>query len=213
MSSSNPAASLRLSCRTSSHTTPTSGLCPGHIQANLLVLPRAYATDFKNLCLRNPNVWDEENHIAFLIGCSFSFEGALQEAGLTPRHVETGRNVSMYATTRALNPAGVFTGGQDIERVRNITKRFGRMHGEPIAWGWNAVRELGIKDLSKPEWGERVELKEGEVPVFWGCGVTPQVAVMAAGEKVEGTVMAHSPGHMLVLDVTEGEFFGGEEGL
>jgi len=73
------------------------------------------------------------------------------------------------------------------------------------------VGELGIRDLGVPEWGDRVEVREGEVPVFWGCGVTPQVAVMRAGGKIEGAVMAHMPGHMLVLDVEEGEFFK-EEG-
>lgn len=130
--------------------------------------------------------------------------------------------MSMYATTRALNPAGVFTDAtyvvsmrpyraQDVERVRAVTRRFVGSHGEPIAWGWGAVGELGIRDLGEPEWGDRVEVREGEVPVFWGCGVTPQVAVMRAGGKIEGAVMAHMPGHMLVLDVEEGEFFG-EEG-
>ncbi|KAI5850143.1 hypothetical protein BZA05DRAFT_401067 [Tricharina praecox] len=164
------------------------------------------------------DVWDETSHVAFLIGCSFSFDGALADAGLVPRHVERRCNVSMYTTTRRLNPAGVFTDAtyvvsmrpyrpQDVGTVRNITRRYSEMHGEPIAWGWEALQELGIRDLSDPDFGDPVELREGEIPVFWGCGVTPQNAIMSAGDKVKGIVMAHSPGHMLVCDVREEEYF------
>jgi uncharacterized protein YcsI (UPF0317 family) len=119
-----------------------------------------------------------DDHVAFLIGCSFSFEAALQRAGLPPRHWETGRNVPMYKTKRRLNPAGIFTDScyivsmrpykpEDVERVRDVTRPFEGMHGEPIAWGWDAVRDLGIEDIERPEFGEGVEVREGEVPVFW----------------------------------------------
>jgi uncharacterized protein YcsI (UPF0317 family) len=118
------------------------------------------------------------DHVAFLLGCSFSFESALSHAGLTPRHWEARSNVPMYKTTRKLNPAGIFSGSsyvvsmrpylpRDVERVRSVTRPFGRCHGEPIAWGWEAVRELGIMDLGRPEFGDAVEVRDGEVPVFW----------------------------------------------
>lgn len=265
---------VRLLCRRGSLTSPTAVLAPGHIQANLIVLPSAYASDFISLCARNSvpcpilgstplskagdasclqpaslvnasgtdfdirtdlpqyniyesgkliatksNVIDEwaANHVAFLIGCSFSFEKALSAAGLTPRHWETGRNVPMYRTTRRLNPAGIFTSGsyvvsmrpyreEDIGKVRKITAPYHRMHGEPIAWGYDGMEELGIKNLDKPEWGDAPEVKNGEVPVFWGCGVTPQDAVMEAGEKIKGVVIAHRPGCMLVVDMTEEDY-------
>jgi len=128
----------------------------------------------------------------------------------------------MYRTQRRLNPAGVFADPGSyvvsmrpykeglVEKVRRVTARYAGMHGEPLAWGWAAVAELGIADIERPEFGDRVEIREGEVPVFWGCGVTPQVVVMEAGEKIKGTVMAHDPGHMLALDLTEEECF--EEG-
>lgn len=163
------------------------------------------------------------DHIAFLIGCSFSFERALCDAGLVPRQILMGRNVPMYRTKVPLCPAGVFAKStvvvsmrpyrrDEIETVRRVTKRYGLTHGEPIAWGWDAVRALGIENLDVPEWGDapvtaegrplgEVEDDEDNVPVFWGCGVTPQEAVMRAG--LEGTVMAHAPGHMLVLDVKD----------
>ncbi|KAK8213605.1 hypothetical protein M8818_002909 [Zalaria obscura] len=166
-----------------------------------------------------------DDHVAFLIGCSYSFETALTEAGLPPRHTVMGRNVPMYRTSVPLCPAGVFTGStyvvsmrpyrrSDVETVREITRRFVTTHGEPIAWGWEAVRRFGIEDVASPEWGEKpLALDGGDfvddgdyVPVFWGCGVTPQEAVMRAG--LEGTVMGHAPGHMIVLDVTEDEVFG-----
>jgi uncharacterized protein YcsI (UPF0317 family) len=140
-----------------------------------------------------------EDHVGFLIGCSYSFETALTLAGLPPAHTVLQRNVPMYRTKIPLCPSGIFTGGtyvvsmrpyrsSDVERVRSITRPFLMTHGKPIAWGWKAVEELGIVDINKPEWGD-APLLEGDrpmmeeedfVPVFWGCGVTPQNAVMSA---------------------------------
>ena len=37
-----------------------------------------------------------------------------------------------------------------------------------------------FKDISKPDFGDPVEIKEGEIPVFWACGVTSQMAVTSA---------------------------------
>jgi uncharacterized protein YcsI (UPF0317 family) len=167
-----------------------------------------------------------DDHVGFLIGCSYSFETALSRAGLPPRHVTLNRNVAMYRTTIPLCPAGIFTGGtyvvsmrpyrpSEIERVRDVTRPFVQTHGEPIAWGWEAAKQLGIGDISRPQWGDVVLELDGEtvfteedeefVPVFWGCGVTPQNAVVMAG--LEGTVMGHAPGHMIVLDVREEDVF------
>ena len=161
-----------------------------------------------------------EDHVAFFIGCSFSFESALSAAGLVPRHIIMDRVVPMYRTNIPLCPAGVFSGstcivsmrpyrGSEIEAVRTITRPYIATHGEPIAWGWDAAKKLGIQNINSPDWGEPplasdgkplgdVEGDEENIPVFWGCGVTPQEAVMRAG--LEGTIMGHAPGHMLVLD-------------
>ena len=257
----------------------TAGLAPGHVQANLIVLPSAVTTDFELLCARNPvpcpllgrsarvgdpslftpsnlfseassftsvdvrtdlpqyNVyengvlleatsdilrdWRANDSVAFLIGCSYSFEAALERVGLIPRQIEMGCNVPMYITNVKLIPAGIFTGARqvvsmrpyfpkDIEKVRDVTRPFVKTHGEPIAWGWDAADELGIKDIKKPDFGDKIDFKDGEVPVLWGCGVTPQVAVMAIAEKIPGKVMAHKPGHMLMLDITEEELFASE---
>ncbi|KAI2695814.1 hypothetical protein DTO013E5_6191 [Penicillium roqueforti] len=119
----------------------------------------------------------------------------------------------MYRSNIPLLPAGIFTGGhcivsmrpyrpEQIERVRDVTRAYLSTHGEPVAWGWDGAQQLGILDVAKPDFGEQQMFEEGEVPVFWACGVTPQIAVEAAGDKIKGLVFAHEPGHMLVTDWT-----------
>ncbi|KAL1624815.1 hypothetical protein SLS56_007615 [Neofusicoccum ribis] len=174
-------------------------------------------------CADIASAWTGD-HVAFLIGCSYSFEAALAGAGLPPRHTALGRVVPMYRTAVPLCPAGAFAGGTyvvsmrpypraAVERVRDVTRPYVATHGEPVAWGWDAVERLGIADVNVPDWGdapgtagEGEPLRFGDeenVPVFWGCGVTPQEAVMRA--RLPGTVMGHAPGHMIVLDVKDSD--------
>ncbi|QGA21562.1 hypothetical protein EYB26_009273 [Talaromyces marneffei] len=156
--------------------------------------------------------WTDQ-HIAFLIGCSFSFEQALAQAGLRICHQEDSRTVAMYQTSIPLLPAGIFHGSSyvvsmrlykpgEIEEVRNVTRPYLASHGEPVAWGWDGAKLIGVNDLDKVDYGDAQVVREGEVPVFWGCGVTPQFAVEKALERdaIAGTVMSHKPGHMLVTD-------------
>ncbi|KAK2055387.1 DUF1445-domain-containing protein [Colletotrichum caudatum] len=170
--------------------------------------------------------WLDGDHVGFLVGCSFSFERALCEAGLAPRHQTQGRSVAMYRTSIPLCAAGVFEGAtyvvsmrpyrpSEVGRVRDVTRPFVATHGEPVAWGWDGAERIGVRDVTRPDWGDAALRLDGGglfgpddeeyVPVFWGCGVTPQEAVMRAG--LEGTVLAHAPGHMTVLDVREDEIF------
>lgn len=166
------------------------------------------------------DLWTEDS-VGFLIGCSLSFEEELAQAGLTPRHVKEGTNVTMYKTKVPLCAAGgmsrpvlaetVFSGNMvvsarpylpsQLEKVRDITRRFTRTHGEPVAWGPEGAAALGITDLdgSSPDFGDPMRLEEGEIPVYWGCGVTPQNVVMSSG--IEGIVIGHMPGQMLVMDL------------
>ncbi|KAF9260697.1 DUF1445-domain-containing protein [Marasmius fiardii PR-910] len=169
---------------------------------------------------RNGKLVDTKNNIseewksdsvAFLIGCSYSFEAALTANGLTPRHTELKRNCSMYRSTVPLMPSGVFSGRMIvsmrpyavdvIERVRAITRPYVQAHGEPVGWGLEGARALGVNDPDgrHPDFGDPTEIREGEIPVYWGCGVTPQQAVIDSG--IEGVVVSHAPGHMLVLDL------------
>lgn len=148
--------------------------------------------------------------VSFLIGCSFSFEGALLEAGLPVRHIEQGRNVPMYRTNLPCRPAGVFHGNMVVSmrpmtpaqaiRAANVTAAMPRVHGAPIHWGDPAT--IGIQEIDRPDYGDAVDQKPGEIPVFWPCGVTPQNVVTQAKPPF---AITHSPGHMLITDIPNRE--------
>ena len=145
--------------------------------------------------------------VAFLLGCSFTFEEALQQAGLPLRHLQQRSNVSMYVTNRMCEPAGPFVGPMvvsmrpfaraDLARVREITARYPFAHGAPVHAGDPAA--LGIRDLAHPDYGDVLPIEPGEVPVFWACGVTPQA--VAARAKLP-LMLTHAPGHMFLTDLT-----------
>jgi len=149
------------------------------------------------------------NLVAFALGCSFSWENMLQEMGpgYCPRHVENKANVPMYRTSVAAESYGVFKGNivvsmrpykpEHVQAVADLTRRFPAAHGAPLYAGPNYGRDLGIKDLRKPDFGDAPDMREGEVPVFHYCGVTPQLALEAA--KIPFAI-THVPGCMLVLD-------------
>jgi uncharacterized protein YcsI (UPF0317 family) len=158
------------------------------------------------------NLW-RDDLVGFLLGCSFTFENALLAAGLGVRHLEEGRNVPMYRTSRDCRPAGRFAGNlvvsmrpflpDQIERVVEITSRFPTQHGAPVHVGDPVA--IGIADLARPDFGDAVTIRPGEVPVFWACGVTPQLALLDAGCEL---AITHSPGCMFVTDVKEEEVVG-----
>jgi uncharacterized protein YcsI (UPF0317 family) len=152
-----------------------------------------------------------DDFVGFLIGCSFTFETALIRAGLPVRHIDQGRNVPMYRTSLACQPAGDFAGPlvvsmrpfamEQIDQVIEITGRFPTMHGEPIHIGDPSI--IGIEDLGRPDFGEAVTIEEHEIPVFWACGVTPQLALAAARPEL---AITHSPGCMFVTDLADDAF-------
>lgn len=143
--------------------------------------------------------------VGFLLGCSFTFEHPLMEAGMRMRHIELGVNVPMFITNRPCKNAGVFHGplvvsmrplpAAEVIRAVQITSRFPAVHGAPIHVGDPAV--LGIRDLQQPDFGDAVPVEPGEVPVFWACGVTPQAVMMQAKPVFAFT---HAPGHMFITD-------------
>jgi uncharacterized protein YcsI (UPF0317 family) len=149
--------------------------------------------------------WWRPDLVAFALGCSFSFEDALLDAGLRLRHIEQDRGVPMYRTSIATAPAGPFHGPMvvsmrpftpaDTIRAIQVTSRFPRMHGAPVHFGDPAA--IGIADLMRPDYGEPLALEPGEVPVFWACGVTPQAVIAASRPPL---CITHKPGHMLVTD-------------
>ena len=249
---------LRESIRTGEYDGSTSGLAPGHVQTNLVVLPEDYAFDFLKFCVRNPkpcpvlevtdagspepavmapgadlrtdvpryrvykegelvdeptdirNYW-EQDLVSFLIGCSFTFEGALLDAGLRIAHQDQGRNVPMYVTGRECVSSGPFSGPlvvsmrpykpDEVPTAVSASGRYPTMHGAPVHVG--DPGSLGVRDLDEPEFGEAVSVGEDEVPVFWACGVTPQAVAMNARPPL---MITHSPGHMFITDRLNAEY-------
>lgn len=155
------------------------------------------------------DVW-RDDLVTFALGCSFSFEHALLQSGLSVRHIAEGRNVPMYKTSIALQSAGGFRGNMVVSmrpfraeaaiRAIQITTRFPQTHGAPVHLGDPSL--IGIGSLSAPDYGDAVSVGSDELPVFWACGVTPQQILMNSGI---GFAITHAPGHMLVTDIPENQ--------
>ncbi|MDR1650940.1 MAG: putative hydro-lyase [Synergistaceae bacterium] len=149
--------------------------------------------------------------VAFMIGCSFSFENAMLEAGIGIRHIEENVNVPMYLTDVPCIPAGRFSGStvmsmrpiphSQVARAVTCTARFPAVHGAPMHIGDPSA--IGIKDINRPEFGDPVTIKPGETPVFWACGVTPQAAVMKSRPPF---AITHAPGHMFIADKRDSDY-------
>ena len=143
--------------------------------------------------------------VSFLLGCSFSFETAMIRAGIPLKHIDQDKNVSMYITNIPAASAGAFSGPmvvsmravkrEQVVRAVQVTSRFPATHGAPVHVGDPEV--IGIKDLDKPDFGEPTDFSDGEVPVFWACGVTPQAAAMSSRPPF---MITHAPGHMFITD-------------
>lgn len=148
--------------------------------------------------------------VTFVLGCSFSFEEALVDAGLPLRHLAQGKNVAMYRTNIATHPAGPFCGPMVVSmrpmkpaaaiRAIQVTSRFPDVHGAPVHIGH--PRLIGITDLTRPDYGDAVDVLPDELPVFWACGVTPQAALMQARPEL---CITHAPGAMLITDLLNHE--------
>jgi uncharacterized protein YcsI (UPF0317 family) len=236
-------------------TTPTPGLAPGYVQANLVAVPKELAFDFLLFCQRNPRPcpllditdpgsaepisvakgadvrcdvpryrvyrygelieeptdirsWWRDDMVAFLLGCSFTFETALLRAGLPVRHIEQGCNVPMYRTSIPCRPAGIFHGEMVVsmrpmtpaqaDRAAAVCARFPLAHGAPVHTADPAA--IGVGNLARPDFGDPVEVRPGEVPVFWACGVTPQAVAMQARPPL---LLTHAPGHMFLTDLRD----------
>ncbi|MCT4333952.1 putative hydro-lyase [Paracoccus sp. YLB-12] len=151
------------------------------------------------------DLW-QDDMVSFALGCSFSFEDALTRAGIPVRHQDAGRNVPMYRTSLATRPAGRFGGpvvvslrpmpaADAIEAVQ-ICARMPLAHGAPIHLGDPA--QIGIADVMAPDYGDAPDIRPGDIPVFWACGVTPQAAIVSGRPAL---AITHAPGHMLVTDI------------
>lgn len=246
------ARDLRAAIRAGGHDGLTTGLAPGMVQANLVVLPADWAGEFRRYCDLNPkpcpllamtapgdpalpalgegidirtdlpryNVFRDgdlagevtdlvdlwrDDFVGFALGCSYSFEAALLEAGLPLRHHQQRVKVPLYVTDIETAPAGRFHGPlvvsmrpfspPDALRAIAITARCGKVHGAPVHAGDPAA--IGVADIDRPWSGTALHLEPDDVPLFWACGVTPQAAMVKARPPI---AITHKPGHMLITD-------------
>jgi uncharacterized protein YcsI (UPF0317 family) len=149
--------------------------------------------------------------VAFVIGCSYSFEEALIEDGIPLRHIERRLRVPMYRTSIACTPAGPFAGPMVVSmrplkpvhaiRAIQITSRFPAVHGAPVHIGLPEL--IGIENLAKPDYGDAADVLADELPVFWACGVTPQSVIATVKPPF---AITHAPGAMLVTDLKNRQF-------
>lgn len=150
----------------------------------------------------------EDDMVGFLIGCSFTFEHALLNNDISIRHIEENCNVPMYKTNISCVEAGIFHGKmvasmrpipqKDVVRAAQVTSRFPAVHGGPIHIG--DPEAIGVSNIQQPDFGDAVTIREGEVPVFWACGVTPQSIAM---ETKPAIMITHAPGHMFITDIRD----------
>ncbi|MCO1338944.1 DUF1445 domain-containing protein [Kocuria polaris] len=155
--------------------------------------------------------WWRDDLVTFIIGCSFTFESALMDAGIRIAHIDQGVNVPMYKTTIRSTSAGQLSGptvvsmrpipASRVSDAVRITSRYPAVHGAPVHVGNPA--DIGIEDLSRPDFGDAVEIPAGHLPVFWACGVTPQAAVM---ESRPALAIGHAPGYMLITDARDSDY-------
>lgn len=153
------------------------------------------------------DIW-RDDFVAFALGCSFTFEHALQAADVPLWHIANNTTVPMFATSLQTCPAGPFGGpmvvsmraipNERLDDVIEISRRFPIAHGGPVHCGDPA--EIGIADIQAPDWGDAAPVPKGTTPVFWACGVTPQVAIRQAKLPI---CITHKPGHMLITDVLD----------
>ena len=153
----------------------------------------------------------QDDFVTFLIGCSFTFEQALLEAGLEVKHINEQKNVAMYRTDIKTESAGIFSGElvvsmrpfkkELVQKASDVTAQFPDMHGRPVHHG--DPSEIGIRDISDPEYGEPIDIDSDEEPVFWACGVTPQNAALNARPSI---MITHNPGHMFVTDIKNEDY-------
>jgi len=243
---------VRRHIRTGDYRGHTGALAKGYVQANLAILPEAYADEFLRFCQRNPkpcpllamsepgdprlpelaqdldirtdlssyrvfrdgeydgdvvsieDLW-RDDFVVFALGCSFSFEEPLVDAGLRLRHWEDGSVCPMFLTDIDCAPAGRFSGKMvvsmrpftpaDAIKAVQITSRYPRVHGAPVHLGMPEL--IGVEDIGRAWQGDDPRLAPDQMPVFWACGVTPQVAVRSARPPL---AITHTPAHMLVTD-------------
>jgi len=178
--------------------------CPGY------KVFRGRQTEFRE---NVTDIW-QDDFVSFLLGCSFTFEQAMLKNAIPVRHIELSCNVPMYITDIPCEPAGPFHGSMVVsmrpvpealvELTYAVTGGYPAVHGAPVHHG--DPKTIGIGDLTSPDFGDPVPINKGEIPVFWACGVTPQVALRNLAPEI---AITHAPGFMFVSDRRDEDFFVG----
>lgn len=147
----------------------------------------------------------QEDFVAFLLGCSASFDHTMVASNIYVSHMKEHKVPSVYITNIQLNPAGPFKGRlvvtmrpikkDELILVIQLTSRYPFSHGAPIHVG--DPSEIGIKDINEVDWGDPSVINDGEIPVFWACGVTPQVVCMEAKPEI---MITHYPAKLFIAD-------------
>lgn len=147
-----------------------------------------------------------DDMVGFLLGCTGSFESYMQRSGIRLRHIDEGKVGTIFVTNQQCEPVGSLRGPlavsmrpihwSQVARVVQLTSRFPAFHGAPVHVG--DPRAIGIGDITKPWFGDVLDVKDDEVPVFWACSVTPQVVAVQA--KLD-YVITNAPACMFVSDV------------
>lgn len=159
------------------------------------------------------DLW-QDDFVGFVLGCSYSFEEALLQDGIPLRHIELGMGVPMFVSNIETVHAGPFGGPtvvsmrpmtpENARRAAQVTARFERAHGEPLHIG--DAEKIGVSDLMATDFGEAIPIAEGEIPVFWACGVTSQMAIKRARPEI---CITHAPGFMVISDIAASELAAG----
>jgi uncharacterized protein YcsI (UPF0317 family) len=243
---------IRRHIRSGAYSGDTMGVADGHVQANLVILPKEVAFDFLVFCQRNPKpcplldvtrpgspvpellapgadlrtdisryrvfrrgeLVDEptdirsywrDDLVAFLLGCSATFDNALRNARVPLRFLDQGTIPPVYETNVPCRPVGPFHGpvvvtmrpipAELVVKATQVSGRFPSAHGTPFQIGY--PEQIGITDLARPKYGTHLPLRPSEVPMFWACGVTPQAVAMASRTE---WMITHAPAHMFLSD-------------
>lgn len=147
------------------------------------------------------------DHVAFLTGCNLSLDQVMLESQVPLPHLLNEEAFpAQYISSIPCVAAGAFKGNLVVSmrpipdalltRVTEITSRFNLCHGAPVHIG--DPDAIGIKNLSRVDWGKPNDIPAGHTPVFWACGITAQAAAIACRIP---EMIAHAPGHMFVTDL------------
>ena len=141
-----------------------------------------------------------ERTVSFLIGSSVSFDGVLNEKGLSPSY-----GPCIYKTDIDCHPVDRYQGKVAVtmrsyppeiaEEVSAFTSHFPQCHGGPMA---DNPEALGIKDemdqlLAFPGW-----VPDGHEKRYWACGITPSLVALEAKLPL---MIVHTPGNAMVSDI------------